>query len=576
MRPIQRRGRALVPRRHASRGARHRAPHVLALAATLVALLSTRAVPAQSGAGRAAPAAADREAKDRITTIMATEFGKQRFDAAEGALLEVIDGCEQRCSAATRARAWMYVGIVQGSGKKDIKTARESFESALTLDRGVSLDVALASPETVGAFEAARQAVPDRGRAGPLIGAPSGVAVTPAPAPLPGPPRQALACTPNEREIQTRRPIPFDCHTDAETAHVTLRYREHSGARWQTLELEPTGSSFRATLPCSVTMNSGRLELFVVATDDAGDPVDTLGSKNEPITLVLNPMSNVAPAYPGEAAPDRCEEQVLCPPEFPGCEDPDAVAPRASRAAFHSKHRVSLHFAADLGRVGGSDVCTSSNTDYDCFISGTSTPFPGALPDGVAMIPGEVGEAYPGTEIDSGLALGTLRILLEYDHAVSERVSIAGRLGFAWGGAPTTLDGEGFLPLHLEAMLRYWPRGQWASGLRPYLHFGAGLAEADLDERELTVQDCTEEPNRAAFLDCIAAQGAYAPENDPALPERTVDAFRKLGDVFASAGGGLLVPLSERLSLQVDVNAMLLFPSVGVIVQPSFGVSYGL
>jgi len=46
--------------------------------------------------------------------------------------------------------------------------------------------------------------------------------------------------------------------------------------------------------------------------------------------------------------------------------------------------------------------------------------------------------------------------------------------------------------------------------------------------------------------------------------------------VFASAGGGLLVPLSERLSLQLDVNAMLLFPSVGVIVQPSFGVSYGL
>ena len=90
----------------------------------------------------------------------------------------------------------------------------------------------------------------------------------------------------------------------------------------------------------------------MVATDDACDPVDTLGSKNEPITLVLNPSSNVAAAYPGEAPPDRCEEQVLCPPEFPGCEDPDALAPSASTPAFRSKQRLSLHFAADVGFAG--------------------------------------------------------------------------------------------------------------------------------------------------------------------------------------------------------------------------------
>lgn len=567
MRPIQRRGRAPLPRRRAPRCLRPRALHALALACALVAAFAERVAFAQYPR--------DRAARDQIGHVMAGDFGKRRFDAAERSLLDLIQGCERECSPATLARAWMYVGIVQGTGKKDLSAARLSFDNALAEDRAVALDTPLATTETAAAFEAARQATPERGRVGPLIGASSGPSAR-GEAPAAASARRGLACTPTEREIQTRRPIPFDCSTDAETVRVTLRYREHAGARWQTLELERHEAGFRATLPCSATMDSGRLELFVVATDDAGDPVDTLGSKSDPITLVLNPSSSVTPAYPGEPPPDRCEEQVLCPPEFPGCEDPDAVSPSRPSATFRSKDRLSLHFAADVGLAGGSDVCTSSNSDYACFISGTSTPFPAALPQGVAMTPGELGDAYPGTDIDSGVGFGTLRFLLEYDHALSERASIAGRLGYAFGGSPTTLGGDSFLPLHLEAILRYWPRGQWAPGLRPYLHLGGGFAEADLEEEGLSVRDCTDEPGRAAFLDCIAAQGDYAPENNPELPVRTVDAFRKLGDVFASVGAGVLVPLSSRLALQLDVNAMLMFPSVGVIVQPSFGLSYGL
>jgi hypothetical protein len=567
VRPFQRRGPAPIVGRRAPRCTQRIALHAFVLVLALLPVLWGRAAAAQYPR--------DRATRDEIAHVMANEFGKRRFDAAEAALLGVIERCQRECSPPTLARAWMYVGVVQGS-KNELLAARQSFDNAFAEDRAVVLDTPLATPQTAATFEAARQATPERGRTGPLIGAPSTPTDAPAASTSPVGPHRGLVCTPGEREIQTRRPIPFDCHTDAETVRVTLRYREHAGARWETLELQPSGDGFRATLPCDKTMDSGRLELFVVATDDAGDPVDTLGSKNEPLTLILNPNSDVVPAYPGEPPPERCEEEVLCPPEFPGCEDPDAVAPGRTQAALRSKQRLSLHFAADVGLSSGSDVCTSSNTDYDCFFSGTDSPFPAPLPATVATTPGELGEAYPGTDVDGGIGVGTLRVLIEYDHALSERASIAGRLGFAFGGSPTTIDGDGFLPLHLEAMLRYWPRGQWARGLRPYLHFGGGLAEVDLDSKELAVRDCTEEPNRAVFLDCIAAQGAYAPENDPELPVRSIDAYRKLGDVFASAGAGLLVPVSERLGLQLDLNAMLLFPSVGVVLQPSFGLSYGL
>lgn len=377
--------------------------------------------------------------------------------------------------------------------------------------------------------------------------------------------------------MQTRRPIPFECRTDGEAERVSVRYREHPEAPWQTLELEPEGGAFRGTLPCERTMNSGRLEFFVVATDAAGDPLDTLGSKSTPERLVLNPQSRFAPSFPGEAPPARCAERVLCPPEFPGCEDPTSARPAQSTpAAARPQHWLSLHAAADVGFTGGSNVCTSSNSDYECYAGGSETPFPPPLPEGVAATPGELGEAYPGTDLAGGAAVGTWRVLVGYDRALGERVSLGGRLGFAFGGGPPTLDGDSFFPVHIEARLAWWPRGIWGAAWRPYVHLGAGLAQVDLSEEGLDVRDCSEEPDRASFLDCLAAAGGYAPEAEPDLPTRRLDAWRKLGDAFVTGGGGLLLTLSERAALQINLNAMLMLPSVGVVLQPSLGLVYGL
>jgi len=521
----------------------------------------------------------DRSANQQITAIVSGLYAKQRFAEAEEALLGVIRACAAECSPAMLARAWMYAGIAEGSGMGDQRAARESFDNALDHDAQVALDQALATPETVASFETARHEKQKRGQSAPRIGLPSGDQKRTAPAaPAPGKPRGGLVCTPSAREIQTRRPIPFECRSDGEAERVSLRYREHAEAPWTTLELVRTGDRFRATLPCDVTLNSGRLELFIVATDDAGDPLDTLGSKNAPIVMVLNPASQVAPAYPGEEPPERCAERVICPPDFPGCADAgdDDSSKGSATSERPRRHWVSLHFAADVGFVGGSNVCSSSNSDYDCFESGADTPYPGPLPAAVAARPGEVGDAYPGTEVASGASIGTLRLLLGYDRALNERVSIGGRLGYAFRGGPTTLDGDSFLPVHLEARLAYWPRGLWATGLRPFMHLGAGFAEVDLKQGALRVSDCTEEPGRQAFLDCIAASGDYAPENAPELPTRSLDAYRRLGSAFAEIGGGLSLPIGPRAAVQLNLNALLMLPSVGVVLQPSLGMSYGL
>jgi hypothetical protein len=520
----------------------------------------------------------DRSVNQQITEIISGLYAKQRFAEAEEALLGVIRACGGECSPAMVARAWMYAGIAEGTGMGDQRAARESFDNAIEQDGSISIDMALADPATVATFTTARHDDRKREQTAPRLGMPgAGAPKRAAPAArAAAAKRSGLTCTPSAGEIQTRRPIPFECRADEQTERVNLRYREHPEAPWQTLELERVGSRFRATLPCDFTMNSGRLELFIVATDGAGDPIDTLGTKSAPIELVLNPASPIAPAYPGEEPPERCAERVICPPDFPGCADAAADETAAGVARPRQpRHWVSLHLAADVGFVGGSNVCTSVNADYDCFTSGTDTPFPGVLPDGVAARPGELGDGYPGTDIPSGAATGTMRVLLGYDHALNERVTIGGRLGYAFAGGPTTLEGDSFLPVHLEARLAYWPRGLWAAGLRPSAHIGAGLAEVDLKEGNLAVRDCTEEAGRQSFLDCITAVNAYDPANNPELPRRRLDAFRKLGNAFAAVGGGLALSLGGGAAAQLNVSALLMLPSVGVVIQPSLGVTYG-
>ena len=227
-------------------------------------------------------------------------------------------------------------------------------------------------------------------------------------------PAAAITCSPELRELQTRRPLPLECHADDEVVRMTLRYRERGTANWATLELGRHGDGFRGQIPCEASMNAGAIDVFIVATDSQGDPVDTLGSKNHPLSFRVDARSQLAPAYPGEDPPERCAERVECPPDFPGCADADANE-RAARAAARKAPLLTrwlgVHVAGDIGFMGGSNVCASSNHDFDCFEAGTSTPYPGPLPPGVGAEVGELGDVYPGTGIDTGAALGTWRLL---------------------------------------------------------------------------------------------------------------------------------------------------------------------
>src|SRR5690606_5045952 len=187
------------------------------------------------------------------------------FDKAEAILTGTINACGDKCSGPVIARAWMYVGLVRGSGKNDQKGAREAFEKAVAADGNVKLDEALATPETKKTWDGVPR---------------TGGTATPTPPDEPDEPDEPaeiagdMDCTPKITEVQTRRPIPISCTTEEEAVKAELRYKAFGSEKWESVKMNKRGDFFQAQVPCSATMLAGTLRVYVRAHDSAGDIVD--------------------------------------------------------------------------------------------------------------------------------------------------------------------------------------------------------------------------------------------------------------------------------------------------------------
>jgi len=224
----------------------------------------------------------------------------------------------------------------------------------------------------------------------------------------------------------------------------------------------------------------------------------------------------------------------------------------------------------DSGPVAGNDVCSTRDTEFDCVATASGRSYPDQLPDSIALEEGEPGDPYPGSSV-GGFARGSLRLLLSYERGVLPKLTVGGRIGVAFNGAPTGVDQPAFLPLHLEVRASYWLLGTDTQRVRPFVFVGGGLAQVDL-QKDLVVRDCSTQPSRAQFQDCIHAEGDFeSPPED--LPEVEVTATRRLGRGFAMGGVGVYVPVYHSLGVVPAVGGLVMFPEVGFVLQPSLGAT---
>lgn len=580
----------------------------------------------------------DKAANKKIDEAINQHYLATDFDKAEAILTGTIKACGEKCSAEVIAKAWMYVGVVRGSGKANLEGATEAFQLALGIDPKVKLDEALATPETKQAFKDAAASV----GATPTGGSGGGGSEPDEPDEPDEPEevRGGLTCIPEVREVQTRRIIPVACTSDEDVAKMELRYKEFGGDKWVTVKMKKKGSGFVGQVPCAATELAGTLKYYVRAKDGSGDIVDGYGTKKGPVEVsIVNSTDEAPPALPGADAPPRCEGAVECPPGLPGCNSSgggkgwgatceensecqsglickggtceeggcssdddcgggacvDGVCEdKAGPSGPYKKNWVGLHFAMDFPVVGGDDVCSRESQDnegFSCFYKGSDRQY--------------VFDPQPGhaNKINTGVSLGTMRVLASYDRMLTPAISVGARLGYAFNGGPTPEGGTAFLPFHAEVRGTYWIGDMGQEGPRFFAHLGGGLAQVDA-KLDVTIRDCQISPvdqqglntTDPDYLGCatgidhqspdevngrVPPGGQPATQSDPPStydglhPPNQLDAYKKLGQSFVGLGGGVLYAFTANSGLMFDLHFMMMLGSTGLVVEPGLGYVYG-
>lgn len=535
----------------------------------------------------AAAAPLDKSANEKIDEAINEHYLATDFRKAEGILLGVINACNDQCSPSVIARAWMYVGLVRGSGNQDIGSATEAFGNAVAADPNVDLDQALATPETQDAFRSVKKSGGGSGSA----------AATPAAAGV-----ATLDCTPAVREVETSRPIPISCDAPSGAAAVELAYRRSSDSAYTTVLFEEAGGFVTAEVPCEATSTPGELQLYVVASGAAGGVAGQWGTPDAPVIINLVEESTMAPpSLPGQPAPPRCgatgtggieDSGADCPPGFPGCAgagnwgdsctpaepckeglyceqgicEPAPACDSDSECASgvcsegfcemeaggegaagpFKKNWVGLHVGLDIPIVVGNQLCFRDggwNDGFRCYDSAGNGPV-------------EDYNLWSSGRSASPL-LGTTRILLSYDRFFTPKISVGARAGFAFGGGEAD-----FQPIHAEARVAYWFVGVNDLGFNPYVFGGGGMAQVN---SKVTADVCP--------VNLTPEQEAAGVPGCPATYQ--LDAYKLMGLGFVEAGAGALIKVAGSSGVLVNVGLMYMFPFPGVNIEPSVGYVVG-
>lgn len=563
----------------------------------------------------ASAALTDQQANQQIDNAINRHYASADIDLAEKKLLDVIKSCLGSCTPTVLARAWMYVGIVRGSGRDDVKGAGEAFRAAKAADPGVQLDELFATDLVKRVFAqtaAPGGAVGDTGLTGEMrerASAPTDVS--------------GIVCSIEVNEVQTERPIPVSCRAPAGTSRAVLAYRHESSTRWRELPMQAAGNSWVTEIPCSDTKQIGVLAYHVRALDAQGQVVDTMGDEESPDELNLVQTTDAKPpSLPNQPPPASCRPKKAPEPKGPtlgtyGDACTDTAQCQGGLTCSDGKCTADVSCETDSDCASGAcidNVCALPDEceGDDCAIESRAPGNWFGLQGGLdfAMMSGtqvcdpeadasfscfENGDPYTGIpntnyagSIDGGFRASTARIMLSYERAIASAFSIEGRLGFAFNGGPESSralggDSSKFLPYHAEGRLKmyfskvYRDDGSGLRGPSAFLMLGGGLAQVD-PHVVVPVGDChidSPPPVDGEERMITLAENACRQSSNQVIELKEVDVYQRLGQGFVSGGIGVRWGFGKHLAAVANLNAQLLLPSTGFTLSPSLGVSAG-
>lgn len=555
----------------------------LALAALGVAL---------TGTPSASAAAPEEQATQLADSAIFEDYLNLRFGPAEVKLKKALELCETRCRKPLRARVLRDLGIVYVAGKGGRDNAIAAFLEALSLDPKLRLDPDLSSEDAKSAFAEAKALAANESPSEPEPEAEPGEEQAPQEpsteptAPTGTPPEPAAVeedtsppeikhSAPKSQAVNVPLPLYLEIEhvKPAQIGKVTVRYRPFGVKEYATLPLHRHDAGWAVELSCAqIGSYTGNLSYYVVVTDAAGKELVVAGSEAKPFTTAIKQkIQGDAPHLPGRKPPAVCtHSNDDCPPDFPGCAaEPQPVpeteaTPKEPSTPIGNGVWLTLSFQGDFLLLPKSDAACSENDDYGCYYQGGVFRDP-AVAAGVTGADGSVQGA--GT-VNGGFALGTKRILLGADVAITPEIVAGVKVGFAFGGGPqqktATLETAPFMPFHAEVRGSYWFNEGISRGtFRPFAAIATGIAQVDASVSVRIVD--------LSYRDQCRAQGQDA---TCVLP--TLEAWNKTGTAFASLGGGLLYAITPDSGVLAEVRYMYMFPAPGSVVALQLGYSYGL
>lgn len=363
------------------------------------------------------------------------------------------------------------------------------------------------------------------------------------------------------------RPVPISTELPRDIAvrarRVLVHYRLWGDPDWTTLELRRNGTRFEGAVPClEISTVTGDLKYYIRVHDSAGRVIATGASRAKPYRVTIKHDTALDPSVERRA---KCPDPADCPRGLPGCPSERVVEIACQTDADceggttcgwrgvcerinRKKSWISASVEQDFGVVraaGGCSVASQENEGYACFR--------------------EDGAQYIGTPVltNEPLAggLGPTRVVLGFDRVIHYDTSLGLRLGWAVRGeGPTPREGTAFVPFSIAARVTHWFGADVfaRSGLRPYAFLTGGYAMVDVRTNSRVREDPTVLP--------------YQGGNDL---EQPIELWKRAGDAFVGAGGGLAMAWSGGQAAFVELAAASAFPFGALVIAPTAGLMLG-
>jgi hypothetical protein len=248
-------------------------------------------------------------------------------------------------------------------------------------------------------------------------------------------------------------------------------------------------------------------------------------------------------------------------------------------------------------KFGTPDDSVDAPINYACF---KDTSVAGETPEGEFL--GEPSQNADGSprfnQVEGGGVLAGGRILAGYDRIVYKGLTVGARIGYAFGGTPRIGDvverfdackargggfcresgASNFLPFHGEVRLSYFFLENFIKQTkflpRPYAYTGVGVGQVNggVNVGVCDYVDNNGQPMQSAG-DSRCPSGAQQSPGSSGFSRKREDikAYQLTGLAFVPLGVGAIFPFHPNVGLSLEVKAMFMLPTFGVVLAPQFG-----